>query len=228
MKLGSVQGRHKCPRRLRHPRAASYPWSHRWRSRRSSIRSSIWNARSIGDDDRPDHAASSPQCGLAQVGSSCSRGLHFLHPYALASRALQFRILAGVANRICKDSSPHSTNWQIQLLHHAQSITPLNRFVIFCGRQNAGFLQLMQKWCSQVSLVIWRISARSFQIWGIAEVRINDLPRIGALCAASLAGLVTVFVVLQALSLTLASDRRKSSRISPNQSSAAKLLKPTS
>ena len=66
----------------------------------------------------------------------------------------------------------------------------------------------MQKWCSQVSLVIWRISARSFQIWGIAEVRINDLPRIGALCAASLAGLVTVFVVLQALSLTLASDQR--------------------
>jgi hypothetical protein len=52
------------------------------------------------------------------------------------------------------------------------------------------------------------ISACLFQIRGIAEVRINDLPRIGALCAASLAGLVAVFAVLQALSLTLASDQR--------------------
>jgi hypothetical protein len=46
------------------------------------------------------------------------------------------------------------------------------------------------------------------KIRGTAEVRINDLPRIGALCAASLAGLVAVFVVLQALSLTLANDQR--------------------
>jgi hypothetical protein len=39
-------------------------------------------------------------------------------------------------------------------------------------------------------------------------LRINDLSRTAALCAASLAGLVAVFVVLQALSLALASDQR--------------------
>ena len=191
----------------RHPRAASYPWSHRWRSRRSSIRSSIWNARSIGDDDRPDHAASSPQCGWLRLGPPAAGACTFFIRMRWRIEHYSFEFL-GSRKPNLQGQSPHSTNWQIQLLHHAQSITPLNRFVIFCGRQNACFLQLMQKWCSQVSLVIWRISARSFQIWGIAEVRINDLPRIGALCAASLAGLVTVFVVLQALSLTLASDQQ--------------------